>query len=51
MARGRVIANGSPAEIVTRFGAQNLEETFLSVAAGHDGAARDGAQPREEVSA
>ena len=37
MARGRIVADDTPGEIVARFGAQNLEETFLSVAAGQTG--------------
>jgi ABC-2 type transport system ATP-binding protein len=36
MARGRVIADDTPAAILDRFGAHTLEETFLSVAAGRD---------------
>ena len=39
MARGRIVADDTPGEIVARFGAQNLEETFLSVAAGQTGEA------------
>jgi ABC-2 type transport system ATP-binding protein len=34
VARGRVVADGSPAEIVSRYGAADLEGTFLTIAAG-----------------
>jgi ABC-2 type transport system ATP-binding protein len=32
VARGRVVADGSPAEIIQRYGAEDLEGTFLSIA-------------------
>jgi ABC-2 type transport system ATP-binding protein len=32
--KGRVVADGSPAEIVSRYGAADLEGTFLTIAAG-----------------
>ena len=32
LARGRVVADGSPAEIASRYGAEDLEDTFLSIA-------------------
>jgi ABC-2 type transport system ATP-binding protein len=31
---GRIVADGSPAEIIARYGAEDLEGTFLSIAAG-----------------
>jgi ABC-2 type transport system ATP-binding protein len=34
VAKGRVVADGSPAEIVSRYGAADLEGTFLTIAAG-----------------
>ena len=34
LAGGRVVADGSPAEIVARYGAEDLEGTFLSIASG-----------------
>jgi ABC-2 type transport system ATP-binding protein len=34
VANGRVVADGSPAEIVSRYGAEDLEGTFLAIAAG-----------------
>ena len=34
VAQGRVVADGSPAEIVSRYGAADLEGTFLTIAAG-----------------
>jgi len=40
---GRVVADGSPAEIVSRYGAEDLEETFLTIAAG-GGPASGGAE-------
>jgi ABC-2 type transport system ATP-binding protein len=33
MARGRIAADGSPADIIERYGAEDLEGTFLSIAA------------------
>jgi ABC-2 type transport system ATP-binding protein len=32
MAHGRVVADGSPSEIASRYGADDLEDTFLSIA-------------------
>lgn len=32
LARGRVVADGSPSEIASRYGAEDLEDTFLSIA-------------------
>jgi ABC-2 type transport system ATP-binding protein len=32
VARGRIVADGSPAEIIQRYGAEDLEGTFLSIA-------------------
>jgi ABC-2 type transport system ATP-binding protein len=32
VARGRVVADGSPSEIASRYGAEDLEDTFLSIA-------------------
>jgi ABC-2 type transport system ATP-binding protein len=34
VARGQIVADGSPAEIVSRYGADDLEGTFLTIAAG-----------------
>jgi ABC-2 type transport system ATP-binding protein len=34
IANGRTVADGSPSEIATQFGAEDLEETFLTIAAG-----------------
>lgn len=33
MAHGKVVADGSPAEVAARYGVEDLEETFLSIAA------------------
>lgn len=32
IAHGRIVADGSPAEVVARYGVEDLEETFLSIA-------------------
>ena len=37
MAGGRVVADGSPTEIASRYGAEDLEDTFLSIARGTHG--------------
>jgi ABC-2 type transport system ATP-binding protein len=37
MGSGRIVADGSPTEIVERYGADDLEGTFLSIATGHGG--------------
>jgi ABC-2 type transport system ATP-binding protein len=34
VAKGRVVADGSPAEIISHYGAEDLEGTFLTIAAG-----------------
>ena len=34
LGRGRIVADGSPAEMISRYGAEDLEGTFLSIAAG-----------------
>ena len=34
LARGRVVADGAPAEITQRFGHRTLEDTFVSIASG-----------------
>jgi ABC-2 type transport system ATP-binding protein len=37
VAQGKVVADGSPAEIVSRYGAEDLEGTFLSIASEERG--------------
>jgi ABC-2 type transport system ATP-binding protein len=32
--RGRVVADGTPSDVVSRFGAIDLEDTFLSIVSG-----------------
>ncbi len=38
--QGRIVGDGSPAELVTRFGRSNLEEVFLDIARGRREAAQ-----------
>jgi ABC-2 type transport system ATP-binding protein len=37
MRSGRIVADGSPSEIVERYGAEDLEGTFLSIASEERG--------------
>ena len=39
MKRGRIEDDGSPAELIARYGRSNLEEVFLDVARGRKEAA------------
>jgi ABC-2 type transport system ATP-binding protein len=43
MKRGQIVDDGSPTQLLTRYGRQNLEEVFLDVA-------RDRRQAREAAS-
>ncbi|KAB2851704.1 MAG: ABC transporter ATP-binding protein [Hyphomicrobiaceae bacterium] len=42
---GRIVADGSPAELIERFGRRTLEEVFLDIARGRDKASDKGRQP------
>jgi hypothetical protein len=34
LSRGRIVADGTPEEIASRFGGASLEDTFVKVASG-----------------
>ena len=44
MKRGRIVAEGAPDELITRFGRESLEEVFLDIARNRRGELQDAAQ-------
>jgi len=44
MKRGRIVAEGAPDELISRFGRESLEEVFLDIARNRRGELQDAAQ-------
>jgi ABC-2 type transport system ATP-binding protein len=48
LSHGRVVADGSPTEVATRFGREGLEDVFLHLAGGVEGPEEKGAQDADQ---
>ncbi len=44
MKRGKIVDDDAPAQLLARYGRQNLEEVFLDVARGRNGAEKEAAE-------